>query len=333
MIMRTLICAFLLFVCYFAQAADGFLAVSNGVTRGGFAGGGGAGDVTQAGQNNFSGSNYFGTNTTFNAALTVSGSGTNYFGTNVNVNGAVNATGYTNSGLTASRIMLTDANKAQASAAASGAVPVDADGSAATFAQVNALAPGTVMTNGMSGVASFVGGITNNGTTVLNSNFTNTSGTRTFANDTAHTVITNTATLTSSEWTAGSQKEWYNGTATMTIDKTNGAITMNGSLSLSTNAAFYPTFIKGWAMTNPAASYTQGGPAGVDTSLLTFQQTLYTITNAAGSSSPITVTLPSGLKKATWWGTNVTAFVVTNATMQWWTCRPGETNVYIEGGY
>lgn len=50
-------------------------------------------------------------------------------------------------------------------------------------------------------------------------------GTRTFLHDSAHTLITNTATLTSSEWTAGSQKEWYNGTATMTIDKTNGQIT------------------------------------------------------------------------------------------------------------
>lgn len=251
MSMKNLACLFLFFLCYCASAADGFLAVSNGVTRGGFAGGGGSQTPWTS---DIDGNNKQLTNV---ASVSVNGTGTNYFGTNVNIAGTLN-----------------------------------------------------------------VGG-----------NLTNTSGTRTFAHDTSHTVITNTATLTSSEWTAGSQKEWYNGSATMTIDKTNGAITMNGSLSLSTNAAFYPTFIKGWAMTNPAASYTQGGPAGVDTTLLTFQQTLYTITNAAGSGSPITVTLPSGLKKATWWGTNVTAFVVTNATMQWWTCRPGETNVYIEGGY
>lgn len=56
-------------------------------------------------------------------------------------------------------------------------------------------------------------------------NNTFTAGTRTFSHDSTHTLITNTATLTSSEWTAGSQKEWYNGNVTMTIDKTNGSIT------------------------------------------------------------------------------------------------------------
>lgn len=59
-------------------------------------------------------------------------------------------------------------------------------------------------------------------------------GTRTFLHDSAHTLITNTATLTSSEWTSGSQKEWYNGATMMTIDKTNGLITANGYAS-STN--------------------------------------------------------------------------------------------------
>lgn len=68
-----------------------------------------------------------------------------------------------------------------------------------------------------------------------------TNGTRTFLHDGTHTVITNTASLTSSEWTAGSQKEWYNGTATMTIDKTNGTITANsfiGKQIIPTKAAF-----------------------------------------------------------------------------------------------
>lgn len=45
----------------------------------------------------------------------------------------------TNSALTASRVVLSDANKALSSATASGAVPIDADGTATTFAQVNAL--------------------------------------------------------------------------------------------------------------------------------------------------------------------------------------------------
>ena len=56
----------------------------------------------------------------------------------------------TNGGGTASRLAFYDANKKLISAAASGAVPVDADGSAATFAQINALAPSSVLTNGHS---------------------------------------------------------------------------------------------------------------------------------------------------------------------------------------
>lgn len=53
----------------------------------------------------------------------------------------------TNSGLTASRIAMTDANKALSSAAASGAVPIDADGSAATAVQIKDLFPGILLTN------------------------------------------------------------------------------------------------------------------------------------------------------------------------------------------
>lgn len=65
--------------------------------------------------------------------------------------------------------------------------------------------------------------------------FRATFGTRTFSSDGTHTLITNTATLTGSEWTAGSQFEWYNGTKTITIDKTNGNITLNGNLSAGGN--------------------------------------------------------------------------------------------------
>jgi hypothetical protein len=50
--------------------------------------------------------------------------------------------------LTSGRVILGQGNGAVAVAAASGAVPIDADGSATTFAQVNALAPGFGITNG-----------------------------------------------------------------------------------------------------------------------------------------------------------------------------------------
>jgi hypothetical protein len=91
--------------------------------------------------------NYLGGTATLSTLTTTNTTGSNYFAAKVNVSGAVNATGYTNSGLTASRLILTDANKAQTSAATSGAVPVDADGSATTSAQVNTLFPSAVLTN------------------------------------------------------------------------------------------------------------------------------------------------------------------------------------------
>lgn len=57
--------------------------------------------------------------------------------------------------LTASRAVLTDGSKNLISAAASGAIPINADGSATTFTQVNALAPGNVLTNGESQSTTF----------------------------------------------------------------------------------------------------------------------------------------------------------------------------------
>lgn len=116
-----------------------------------------------------------------------------------------------------------------------------------------------------------------------------------------------------------------------TTNYISGNVRRDGGTFYPTNLAAAATFTKPWAMTNIAAAYTQAGPIGVDTTLTMFQQTLYTVTNNSGAA--VLVTLPGGLKKATWWGTNVTGFYVTNATIQWWTCRPGETNVYIEGGY
>jgi hypothetical protein len=62
------------------------------------------------------------------------------------------------SGLTANRIILGNGSRDLASAAASGAVPVDADGTATTAAQMNTLFPGNIVSNG----ASFAITISNN---------------------------------------------------------------------------------------------------------------------------------------------------------------------------
>lgn len=71
----------------------------------------------------------------------------NTFSALTHMDSLVVTNGLTNSVLTGSRIVLSDANDKLVSAAASGAVPVDADGSATTSAQVQALFPGTILTN------------------------------------------------------------------------------------------------------------------------------------------------------------------------------------------
>lgn len=62
-----------------------------------------------------------------------------------NAANAFNGNAYTNQSLIASRLMMTGTGKQQTSAAASGAVPVDADGSATTGAQLQGL--GAMLTN------------------------------------------------------------------------------------------------------------------------------------------------------------------------------------------
>ena len=99
----------------------------------------------QGGSNAAAGANlYIGTVTT-NASY--SGKINFVVGTNINVVATISsnaatmpATAFvsvTNSALTASRLVFSDANKKETSAAASGAVPVNADGSASTHSQIN----------------------------------------------------------------------------------------------------------------------------------------------------------------------------------------------------
>lgn len=62
--------------------------------------------------------------------------------------------------LSASKVVLTDANTNFVPAAASGAVPIDADGTASTAAQVNTLFPGNILTNGTSFATTFSNNVT-----------------------------------------------------------------------------------------------------------------------------------------------------------------------------
>jgi hypothetical protein len=67
----------------------------------------------------------------------------------------------TNAGtLTSGRVQVGDGGRGVANATASGAVPIDADGTATTFAQVNGLASGNILTNGESIATSFGAAVT-----------------------------------------------------------------------------------------------------------------------------------------------------------------------------
>ena len=139
-------------------------------------------------------------NLTLSGTMTVSGSlnlntlnvtNSIWYGaaTMTNAANAIAAGSITNTGATASRLALYDANKKLGSAAASGAVPIDADGTATTFAQINALASGNIVTNGSSpslltvtadGIATRTNLFTINGTIGLGTNWFYTGGAATW---------------------------------------------------------------------------------------------------------------------------------------------------------
>jgi len=85
-------------------------------------------------------------------------------------------------------------------------------------------------------------------------------GNRTFTHDDSHTVITNTSSLTATEWTSGQRKEWYNGSTTMVTDKTNGYVQLNGlvwNTNLNNGVVLDPT--KSYQHFTTNATYTISG--------------------------------------------------------------------------
>lgn len=72
-------------------------------------------------------------------------------------------------------------------------------------------------------------GVTNIPASSVSGAWTNTVGTRTFRHDSTATIITNTATLTGTEFANGQRKDYYNGTNTFTLNKTNGDFNFLGT--------------------------------------------------------------------------------------------------------
>jgi hypothetical protein len=139
--MKLLIGLLICFLTGTVFGADGYLARTNGNI---VIGPGGSGGSQTPWTGDIDGGNHQLTNTSglTTTNLTVNGAGNNFMNA-LNVSSNLYITN-----LTASRLVLSDANKSLASAAASGAVPVNADGSAATTltSKTNSVTLGTGIT-------------------------------------------------------------------------------------------------------------------------------------------------------------------------------------------
>lgn len=135
--------------------------------------------------------------------------------------------------LSSSRMILTDSGLTTVeSAAASGAVPIDANGTATTFAQVNALAPGNVLTNGES----------------VSTVFSNT-----LSVDVTHNLVASNGIYSQFSFVtntpAGSYVYMTNGSITLSNFQTGGFIRMTNDSIGITNGANFVTITNG-ASTN-----------------------------------------------------------------------------------
>ena len=138
-----------------------------------------------------------------------------------------------------------------------------------------------------------------------------TNGTRVFLHDSTHTLITNSATLTAAEWTAGQHKEWYNGSITVLTDKTNGTIAAkSGFIGSGANLTnLFATNITGRAIS--ATNYTVASGTTIDATmpytglitnasysvagfsgLVTAYRHVFSVTVSNSANSAITVTGP-----------------------------------------
>lgn len=136
-----------------------------------------------------------------------------------------------------------------------------------------------------------------------------TAGTRTLFHDANQTVIQNTGTLTSNVWSGGSEKLYYNGTATIDHNKTNGIITANG----------YATSTNGFSGT---IDFTQHSPT---TNLNTWSLTIPVgIANVPTTNSDaVVLTLKSGM--------GATNFSFTTDNTTWFTSDHSATHWVTNG--
>ncbi len=208
-----------LFLCFLSLAcfgADGYLARTNGNIVIGPGGSGGSSSTNFIANTNGTGYGTVTLDATATTNLSVNGTGANFVNAlNVSSNLVV-------SNLTASRLVFSDAGTKLTSAAASGAVPVDADGSASLFSQINALASGSIITNGNAANMAFAGSMTNSGMTVTGS----TAGLIVLGGTTGGLIVlSNSTAIATTQF--GSNDYWFmtNTTTTKTIVATNGTMT------------------------------------------------------------------------------------------------------------
>lgn len=105
-------------------------------------------------------------------------------------------------------------------------------------------------------------------------------GTRTFIHDSTQTTITNSGTLTATEFANGQRKDYYNGAVTTTVDKTNGNMTLAGQLSANTIVMSNPpstTAVSMVGLDSGGKLVTNAVPSGGSVSPTTLTQTNFVL--------------------------------------------------------
>lgn len=151
---------------------------------------------------------------------------------------------------------------------------------------------GANLLQALSAFAGWTGAVTNALPAVLTNAFnatgpiSSTAGTRTFTNDSTHTVTTNTATLTSHEVGAGQRFEWYNGTKTITMDPTNGLFIPKAYGGQTNKTVYMTVFPRGNTLLVTNAAFNLTFPALVDPTA--WEQSMLIVSNS-GATFDITI--------------------------------------------
>lgn len=215
------------------------------------------------------------------------------------------------SNLTAARLLTFTAAGGVTNAGASGAVPIDADGTATTFAQVNALAPSALLTNNHSAAVTFSNAVTVDAAHVLTA--TSPALATPSVNGGYLTNVTLYGNAYATNYTFTDTGGWHN---TNTV-AANAGTTIAKGLVTAQNVNYYtnlatmaPDFSQGYTLITTNAAFTLLAPINVVATA--DETTVWQVTNSTAAAVAITpfAGIPAGAAQGTWYVTNLTAITV-----------------------